>query len=135
MKRRIIALYALFAGISTVVNIGAQSLSSRLYSGRYSFFAALIIGTFLGLLAKYVLDKRYIFKYKASGIRTDVVSFILYSIMGIATTVEFWIVEYLFHRFVAFDNSRYVGAVIGLGLGYILKYNLDKRFVFRKSAE
>jgi hypothetical protein len=29
---------------------------------------------------------------------------------------------------------RYVGALIGLGLGYWAKYHLDKRFVFRTQA-
>ena len=29
--------------------------------------------------------------------------------------------------------SKYAGAIIGLSIGYIVKYNLDKKFVFGKN--
>ena len=32
-------------------------------------------------------------------------------------------------------NAKYIGAVIGLSIGYIIKYFLDKRFVFIHKEE
>lgn len=28
------------------------------------------------------------------------------------------------------DFAKWVGAIMGLGVGYVVKYHLDKRFVF-----
>jgi putative flippase GtrA len=50
--------------------------------------------------------------------------------MGLATTAIFWSVEFGFDRIFGTAHMRYVGAVIGLAIGYIVKYYLDKRFVF-----
>ena len=30
------------------------------------------------------------------------------------------------------ENMREIGAILGLTLGYIIKYNLDKRYVFKE---
>lgn len=30
---------------------------------------------------------------------------------------------------------RYLGGVLGLAIGYVIKYELDKRFVFRQQAQ
>lgn len=56
--------------------------------------------------------------------------FMLYTVMGVATTALFWGIEYGFHLAFGTDAMRYLGGVIGLTLGYIIKYQLDKRYVF-----
>jgi hypothetical protein len=48
---------------------------------------------------------------------------------GFATAV-FWAVEISFDALFEFAAARYVGAAVGLTLGYSLKYELDRRFVF-----
>ena len=60
--------------------------------------------------------------------------FILYTIMGLLTTAIFWGFELLFH--VLFDSRemRYLGGCLGLAIGYLSKYHLDKRFVFNKDV-
>lgn len=50
--------------------------------------------------------------------------------MSVLTTVLFWCSEYVFHHFFGTDAMRYLGGVVGLAIGYFIKYNLDKRFVF-----
>jgi putative flippase GtrA len=50
--------------------------------------------------------------------------------MGVFTTVIFWSVEYAFYLTFATDTMRYVGGVIGLAIGFYVKYQLDKKFVF-----
>jgi putative flippase GtrA len=127
----IAAKYALFAILATISNIGAQRLLFLLYDGRFAIYIAMVLGTSTGLIIKYILDKRYIFYYKTESIRGDLRKFILYSLMGVVTTLVFWITELVFDFFFAFDEAKYLGAVLGLSLGYTLKYFLDKRFVFR----
>jgi len=91
----------------------------------------MFFGTLKGLIVKYILDKNYIFYFKVKSIKEDVVRFILYSIMGFFTTVIFWIFELTFNTLFPFDEAKYIGAIIGLTIGYITKYNLDKRFTFK----
>jgi len=54
--------------------------------------------------------------------------------MGLATTLIFWGFEFSFHYFFETKEMRYLGGVIGLAIGYLTKYHLDKRFVFRKEV-
>jgi putative flippase GtrA len=127
-------LYALIAAVATTANIGAQELVVRTYHGPFALTAAVFVGTGVGLVVKYVLDKRFIFRFSARDSRHDAQTFILYTAMGVATTLLFWGFEFGFNRLFETTEMRYVGALIGLGLGYWAKYHLDKRFVFRVTA-
>lgn len=123
--------YSFFAIISTGINLFTQFLSLTLYSQDFSLYIAMFLGTLTGLIAKYILDKKYIFYYVVKDKKDDGKKFILYSIMGVFTTVIFWGSELGFD--VIFENeiAKYIGAVIGLSIGYIVKYFLDKKFVFK----
>ena len=124
--------YALFALLATAINIGLQGLSFMLYDGPSAIYIAMFWGTAGGLLVKYFLDKLYIFDYKAGSKRDDLKTFVLYSSMGVVTTAIFWGTELLFDAvFYRFESAKYFGAVVGLTIGYIGKYFLDRRFVFR----
>lgn len=127
---RIAVLYSLFAGLSTVVNIGSQMLSMLIYSGAYAVEISIFIGTLAGLPLRYFLEKRYIFSFESKNIKHDGQLFILYSFMGVFTTAIFWGTEYAFHLIFTTDVMRYIGGVLGLTIGYYIKYQLDKRFVF-----
>lgn len=124
-------LYAAFAIVATFCNILAQDISSYIYSGSFYIYISIFFGTGVGLVVKYVLDKKYIFRYKTQNAKHDGQIFMLYTIMGIFTTVIFWGFEFGFHAIFATKEMRYMGGVIGLMIGYICKYYLDKRFVFR----
>ena len=50
--------------------------------------------------------------------------------MGLVTTAIFWGFEFTFDAIYQTKEMRYVGGVIGLAIGYYVKYQLDKRFVF-----
>ena len=91
---------------------------------------SMVIGTGAGLITKYILDKRHIFAFKAKNLAQDGKLFLLYSVMGILTTALFWIIEYIFEWIFATELMRYIGGSIGLILGYLTKYHLDKQFVF-----
>ena len=96
-------------------------------------YVSIAVGTLTGLVTKYILDKKYIFAYRASSLTDDGATFILYSVMGLTTTLIFWGTELSFEFIFGTKWLRYLGAVIGLTIGYIVKYQLDKRFVFIKT--
>ena len=122
--------YAAFAGIATILNIFAQDVTARFYIGPMWLYASMAVGTLTGLLVKYILDKRYIFFYSSENLLEDGRKFVLYSFMGIGTTLMFWGIEILFEFLFHSKVMRYSGGIIGLFIGYWVKYQLDKRFVF-----
>ena len=123
--------YVIFAIISTVVNLSFQYFSFTLYKGVFSLYVAMFIGTLAGLILKYLLDKKYIFSYKTKTKKENGEKFFLYSLMGLFTTLIFWIFEIGFDYIFKDESAKYVGAFIGLTIGYIIKYFLDKKFVFK----
>ena len=124
-------LYLFLAAIATASNIGAQDIVIRLYHGPFAIELSVLVGTAIGLLVKYALDKRYIFQFRARDKLHDAQTFAIYTAMGVATTLLFWSFEFGFNHVFQTKAMRYLGALIGLGLGYWAKYNLDKRYVFR----
>jgi len=124
--------YTLFAIIATIVNILCQDAVNRIYHGQYGLYPSMFLGTLVGLVVKYLLDKKYIFSFKSENMLQDGHKFILYSMMGVITTFIFWGIEVGFDYTFKTIRMRYVGAVIGLSIGYWMKYQLDKRFVFIK---
>ena len=126
--------YAILASVATVANIASQEGSLRLYQEEYGIPLSVFVGTLVGLFVKYILDKRFIFRFKAKNRRHDGGIFILYTVMGLLTTVIFWGTEFLFQYLYGTREMRYLGGVIGLTLGYLTKYQLDKRYVFRVSS-
>ena len=128
---RLAIIYALLAFIAAAANIGAQELVMRGYSGTFHILLSVAVGTGVGLVVKYILDKRYIFRFRARDAAHDGQTFALYTLMGLATTGIFWGFEFGFQHLYATKEMRYLGGGIGLALGYFAKYRLDKLFVFR----
>jgi len=126
-----IAKYFFFSIIAMALNIGSQYLSLVIYGGFASLYVAILIGTLIGFVAKYFLDKKYVFNFVARARVEEAKVFSMYGITGILTTVIFWGVEIGFDM--SFDSkyAKYIGAFVGLSIGYILKYFLDKRYVFK----
>lgn len=133
--RRLVALYTLFAVLATLVNLGAQRAVLALGESAPFFAAAVVLGTGLGLVVKYLLDKRWIFADREGGARAHGRKFTLYTVMGLATTAIFWGAETLAWVVWGSDLARETGAVLGLALGYAVKYQLDRRFVFSAPKE
>lgn len=122
--------FTVFAGISTLFNLLFQYMSFLIYSGFASLYVAMFFGTLAGLVAKYILDKKFIFYHVPKNKKDDAKKFALYSLMGVFTTIIFWGTEIAFDILLQSPNAKYLGAVVGLTIGYIIKYFLDKKFVF-----
>ena len=104
----IAAKYALFAAISTLLNLFAQYLSFLFYSDFGSLYVAMFFGTLAGLLSKYILDKKYIFYHKPRDRKDDSKKFILYSFMGVFTTIPFIVSEMAFDYFIDHESAKYI---------------------------
>lgn len=126
--------YTIFALIATAANIGAQELAIRIYQGKFAVFISVVVGTGVGLIVKYLLDKRFIFRFRPRDAAHDAQTFTMYTVMGLVTTGIFWSFEFAFNTIFETKEMRYLGGIIGLAIGYISKYQLDKRYVFRSEV-
>lgn len=126
---KLIATYGLFALIAIIANIVTQDFIMR-FGGDLVIWPSVMGGTFIGICIKYFLDKRYIFRFQTTHIRQDIRSFVLYSSMGLLTTGIFWGFELTFHYLFKTKVMWYLGGFLGLAIGYVIKYYLDKQYSF-----
>lgn len=129
--RALAARYVAFAAIATLANLGAQRLVFATVAHEGRFTLALVVGTGVGLVTKYVLDKKWIFFDRARKVAEESRMFTFYTLTGVGTTLIFWGAESLFWVLGGTQSAREAGAVLGLAVGYAIKYRLDRRFVFR----
>lgn len=126
----LILRYAAFAAVATVANLAAQRVVLQYGDTGGHFAAAVGAGTIVGLVIKYLLDKRWIFYDVETGLKNHSRKFSLYTAMGLITTAIFWGTETAFWLIWQTDLMRELGAILGLSVGYVVKYQLDRRFVF-----
>lgn len=129
---RLAAVYAFISLLGSAANLLTQATVVATYSGPYAIELSVLVGTFMGYPIKYVLEKKHVFGFEAQSLGHDSRLFMLYGVMGVFTTLVFWGVEFAFQYAFGTDTMRYLGGAIGLTLGAIIKYNLDKRFVFKQ---
>lgn len=129
----LILRYAAFAVFATIANLATQRLVLQFGSTSGYFAAAVGAGTIIGLVIKYFLDKRWIFHDVQTGVKNHGRKFSLYTAMGLITTAMFWGTETAFWLIWRTDVMRELGAILGLSVGYVVKYNLDRRFVFTRA--
>lgn len=126
--------YVLFAVVATGCNLGVQRLLDHLYRGPLAIYVSLFVGTLVGLVIKYLLDKRYIFFDATRGLARSSLQFVRYALTGLVTTAIFWGLELGFLALFDTQAARYAGGALGLAIGYWLKYQLDKRLVFGRAG-
>lgn len=130
MSVRKAILFIGFAAIAIIANLGAQRVVLAGLGPQAGLIWAMALGTGVGLVVKYILDKRWIFDDRSTGMIAHGRRFTLYTGMGVVTTLLFWAVEWGFWHYGRTQFWREAGALLGLTLGYGLKYVLDRRFVF-----
>ena len=135
-RRALILRYALFAVAAVVVNLATQRVVLVLPwpAPGTGLAMAIAAGTLTGLVVKYLLDKRWIFHDTETGLAVHGRKFALYTAMGIVTTAIFWGSETAFWLIWQSQPARELGAVLGLTVGYVTKYHLDRCFVFARAA-
>jgi hypothetical protein len=126
--------YATFAFVAIAGNISSQDITLRIYRGPYDVPASILVGTIVGLIIKYSLDKRFVFHCSTNHVQEDAFLFVTYSAMGLFTTAIFWGIELGFDALFDSHSMRYLGGIVGLSCGYALKYRLDSQFVFSEQG-
>ena len=129
-KLRIASAYVAFALLATVINLGTQEFAFRAAPGLPVMFS-IVTGTVAGFVVKYALDKIWIFDDQYDGARAETRKIALYGFFSIATTAIFWGAELLFLALWGTAAAKYTGAILGLAIGYAVKYEIDRRYVFR----
>ena len=122
--------YILFSIFAIASNIFVQRLFFILSETDEIFILAFLAGTGVGLFVKYFLDKHWIFYFEDESASKNGRTFLLYASTGIFTTLLFWVTEYVFWFISQSHQMREVGAVLGLTIGYYIKYHLDSRYTF-----
>ena len=129
-RTTLIVRYSSFAVLATLVNLATQRVVLSTGESTLNFALALTSGTIVGLTLKYFLDKHWIFYDTSRGFKAHSTRLSLYTVMGVITTAIFWSVETTFWLIWRTEMMRELGAVIGLSVGYLVKYQLDRRYVF-----
>ena len=78
----------------------------------------MLFSTLVGLVIKYVLDKKYIFYYRTKTQTENAKKFIFILLYGSIYNFNILCSEILFDKLFEHDMSKYAGAIIGLSIGY-----------------
>ena len=144
-------IYMLFAALSIIINLVTQILIKEglllllpVFSNyeftlgkirfEYWFLFSLGCGTVAGFIFKFIVDKFVVFQESLTQSTKEELQktgkqLSLYLGFAIITTMIFWGFEFLFKIFLLGDWYL-VGGLIGLIIGYTVKFLLDRTFVF-----
>lgn len=122
----------MFAGIAIGLNILFQYIVKIALRNHIKenivFILQLVVGTGVGFVFKFLVDKFLIFKEKS--LERTLRQLAIYTIFALLTTAIFWCVELLFLIIFSFENRELIGGFLGLSIGYTVKFFLDKKWVF-----
>jgi len=135
-----------FAFCSILINLTIQQISKILLKNTQldfihffnldiAFIIQLISGTIAGFIFKFIVDKFAIFKNAYAGFKHTSKQIIIYLLFAVITTIIFWGFEISFNHFFKFTNRDLFGGLIGLIIGYTIKFLLDRKWVFHISLE
>ncbi|SLN65184.1 GtrA-like protein [Roseivivax jejudonensis] len=125
--------YAAAAAICVATNLAAQEAVVQAAPGA-PLMVSIVIGTGVGFLVKHVIDKTWTFREPYITPAAEARRITLSGLFSVLTTVIFWGFELGFYVIWGTDAAKYTGAVLGLGIGYVVKYMLDRRMVFREAT-
>ncbi|HNZ27471.1 MAG TPA: GtrA family protein [Spirochaetota bacterium] len=142
--RRQYFLYIAFALVSMGVNISVQIIAElvmstfdivffqqKIYGNiTYGFGLKILCATIVAFLFKFLIDKHFIFQNKKDGITKNIRQLFVYGFFAIFTTLIFWGTVFIFKLFLEKIIWEIIGSIIGLSVGYTLKFFLDKKYVF-----
>ncbi|OWV65424.1 hypothetical protein ATY76_19475 [Rhizobium sp. R339] len=124
------ARYVAFAVLSTIANFAVQAIVLQIAPWS-SLMPSILAGTAAGFALKYVLDKKWIFFDRYTSHGEELSKVVLYGLFSVLTTLIFWGFEIAFWTIWKTELAKYTGGAIGLAIGYISKYTLDRKFVFK----
>lgn len=129
---KMVFIYSIIVVLSSLVNIFFQRMTLEIWPSW--LVLAMLMGTGTGFLTKFILDAKFIFKYRPKNLNDQVKVATKYGFMSVFTTLIFWGTELGFHHFIPIPESAMWGAALGLCMGNLIKYHLDKKYVFTQGA-
>ena len=120
-------LYYAFALVAVGLNVLVQHLVFISLTHSHAIFIAMLIGAAVALVAKYFLDRKFVFLKTSSANRREL---FWYALTGGLITIVFFVAEYVIWDAYKTGLARDIGIVVGMLLGYTLKYFIDKHLVF-----
>lgn len=127
------ARYAATAVLSVLANLVAQEATVQGVPEAH-LMVSIIVGTLVGFFIKYVVDKVWTFRERYTTPAGEAQRITLSGLFSVLTTLIFWGFELGFHAIWQTDFAKYLGAVLGLSIGYVLKFWLDRHHVFKEST-
>ncbi len=153
--RKQIFLYFLFAICMILLNYLIQKSNQLFFAPLicesldhinfvYNFYCSIypynmpeLIGSVIAVgityLVKYILDKFIVFQKKEIKLKETSFEFLKYFLFAILTTLENIGIQFLLTNFI--QTPLEVSIVVALSVGYITKFFLDRKFVFKISDE
>lgn len=125
--------YVVAAVVSVIANLLSQEATVQA-SPASPLMVSIVVGTLVGFAIKYVIDKVWTFRERYTTPLGEAQRVTVSGLFSVLTTFIFWGFELGFYAIWQTDFAKYTGAVIGLGIGYVLKFYLDRRHVFREST-
>lgn len=122
-----LGIYVVCVVISSIANYVAQE---SFYWQWPHVEVAMLFGTAVALVVKYILVKKYAFAFKPRNRVHEAKVFFVYGSLGALTTFLFWGIELGFHYYIITPYSRQIGTVVGLVVCGYIKFVMDRDYVF-----
>jgi putative flippase GtrA len=133
-----IILYLVFAALTIALNLGVftfckwfleKNITAEKYQIYIKYFSKLA-GIAAGFVVKYALDKIYVFDDISQNVAEEVKKVGIYGLFSVFTTVLLFLISEVIERNVNWKHKTHIAWLIGLIVGYVIKFFLDKTFVF-----
>ncbi|MHA2267825.1 MAG: GtrA family protein [Promethearchaeota archaeon] len=114
-------------------NYGGNDFFHILYCSTNPFDMPELIGSIVAVgityIIKFFLDKYIVFKKTGTKLKETSLEFIKYFGFAILTTIENIGLQFLLTNY--FKTPLEISVIIALSIGYLTKFLLDRKFVFR----
>jgi putative flippase GtrA len=141
----------IFAVCAVIINLGIQKVVKTVINTWFAKLNAVVVhigiplelsyllylgaGTLAGFLFKFTVDKMIVFEERdIKRLKNTTRQFVLYMAMAVFTTIIFWTFETSFKVTFPGTDMELIGGLIGLAIGYTVKFVLDSRFVFSRGG-
>ena len=115
-------------------NFGAISLIQTFYCSTNPYNLPELIGSIVAVgityVTKFILDKFIVFEKGGSELKETSREFLKYFVFAILTTIENIGIQFLLTNYL--KTPLEISFIIALTIGYITKFVLDRKYVFKK---
>ncbi|MFX0003472.1 MAG: GtrA family protein [Candidatus Hermodarchaeota archaeon] len=91
-----------------------------------------VVAVGITYIIKFFLDKYIVFKKSGKKLKETSIEFIKYFGFAILTTIENIGIQFLLTNFL--QTPLEISVIIALGIGYLTKFFLDRKYVFSKNS-